>query len=125
MIEIHPLRDKEKLSKLYAENGVSFGDDSIAITAADGDEILGYCLFDLTAECGVVHSVYPIEDIPFADGLLRSALHVCVENGKSTAYYSEGAPMELFEKLGFIKNTEKRELDVDKLFSSCKNCQNT
>lgn len=122
MIEIHPLRDREKLSVLYKQCGVEFGEDSIAIIASDGEEILGNCLFDLKGDHGVIHSIQPTDDFPFADGLLRSALHVCVENGKTEVFYSENAPESLFSTLKFIKNAEKRELDVNKLFSSCQNC---
>lgn len=123
MIEIHPLRDYEKLLPLYKSAGIQMNQNSMAIVAADGNEILGNCLFDIDETCTVVHSIDPIDDISFADGLLRSALHVGVENGKMTAYYSENAPVKLFEMLKFIKNAENRELNVEKLFSSCKNCQ--
>ena len=122
MIEIHPLRDKLLLSELYKKHGVAFGDTSIAIVASDGEEVLGCCLFDMTKESGEVHFIEPVSDVMFADGLLRSALHVCVENGVNIVFYSENAPVSLFERLKFIKNADKRELNVDKLFSSCKNC---
>lgn len=122
MIEIHPLRDREQLEALYGKYSVPFCDDSIAIVASDGDEILGCCLFDMTNQMGVVHFVDPIDDVMFADGLLRSALHVLVENGVDTAFYSENAPVSLFLKLQFVKNAETRELNVEKLFTSCKNC---
>lgn len=122
MIEIHPLRDKEKLTKIYKEQGITMGDNSIAILATDGDEILGSCLFDLDDNAVTIHAINPVDDVYFADGLLRSALHVGVENGKNVAFYSNSAPEKLFETLGFIKNLEKKELNVDKLFSSCQNC---
>ncbi|MBE6798831.1 MAG: hypothetical protein E7525_03520 [Ruminococcaceae bacterium] len=122
MIEIHPLRDREKLVVIYAKYSVPFGDDSIAIVASDGDELLGCCLFDLDKSKETVHYIDPQDDIMFADGLLRSALHVAVENGIESAFYSENAPVSLFERLQFIKNAETRELNVEKLFTSCKNC---
>lgn len=122
MIEIHPLRDREKLEVLYKKYSVPFGADSIAIVASDGDEVLGCCLFDLDKSCETVHFIEPQSDVMFADGLLRSALHVAVENGIESAFYSENAPEALFNGLGFIKNAETRELNVEKLFTSCKNC---
>lgn len=121
MIEIRPLRETNALAKLYSDNNINMNKNSIAIVATDGDEVLGFCLFDLD-ESVVVHLISPRNDIAFADGLLRSALHVGVENGIMTAFYSEKASKEIFEKLRFIKNADKRELNVEKLFSSCQNC---
>ena len=122
MIEIHPLRDKEKLARLYKENNITLTVDSMAIVASDREDILGFCLFDLNSKEGFVHHVSPIDDISFADGILRSALHVCVENGVMDVFYTEKSPEKLFETLKFIKSAEKRELDVNRLFTSCKNC---
>ena len=122
MIEIHPLRDIENLKKLYKKSNVQMSDCSMAIVASDNDEVLGYCLFDMRDNDLMIFSIEPTDDVNFADGLLRSALHVGVENGRMTAFYSENAPEKLFSTLGFIKNAEKRELNVNKLFSSCQNC---
>ena len=122
MIEIHPLRDIENLKKLYKKSNVQMSDCSMAIVASDNDEVLGYCLFDMRDNDLMIFSIEPTDDVSFADGLIRSALHVGVENGRMTAFYSENAPEKLFSTLGFIKNAEKRELNVNKLFSSCQNC---
>lgn len=125
MIEIHPLREKDKLAKLYVESNVKMNENSMAVVCADGDDVLGFCLFDMLADSLVVHSLEPQDDLYLADGILRSALHVGVENGIVSAFYSENAPKDVFSKLKFIKNEENRELNVDKLFSSCKNCDIT
>ena len=122
MIEIHPLRDIENLKKLYKKSNVQMSDCSMAIVASDNDEVLGYCLFDMRDNDLMIFSIEPTDDVSFADGLIRSALHVGVENGRMTAFYAENAPEKLFSTLGFIKNAEKRELNVNKLFSSCQNC---
>ncbi len=125
MIEIHPLREKSELAELYKNSGVLMNENSVAVTAKDGDEVLGFCLFDECKDGLVIHALEPTDDLFLADGILRSALHVGVENGIMTAFYSETAPLNVFEKLKFIKNAEKRELSVEKLFSSCQNCSNT
>lgn len=122
MIEIHPLRDKEKLAKLYVDSNVKMNENSMAVVCADVEDILGFCLFDMLADSLVVHSLEPQNDLMLSDGILRSALHVGVENGIMSAFYSENAPKDVFSKLKFIKIEENRELNVDKLFSSCKNC---
>ena len=125
MIEIHPLRDKGKLAKLYVENNVKMNENSIAVVCADGDDILGFCLFDMLDDSLLLHSLEPKNDLFLLDGILRCALHVGVENGIMSAFYSENAPVDVFSKLKFIKNNENREINVDKLFSSCKNCDIT
>ena len=122
MIEIHPLREADKLIPLYKEAGIELNKNSMAVVAQDGEEILGNCLFDLTDEFFMLHSIQPKDDLYFADGLLRSALHVSAENNIMTAYYSKSAPIDLVNKLGFIKNAEKNELDIEKLFKSCESC---
>ena len=125
MIEIHPLRDTVKLAELYKSAETLMNDASMAVVASDKDEILGFCLFELNNDSLLVHSLEPKEDVYFADGILRAALHVGVENGKNKAFYSENAPEKLFESLKFIKNAEKKQLDVEKLFSSCQSCANS
>ncbi len=125
MIEIHPLRDKEKLTALYSSADVPMTEASMAVVASDGDEVLGFCLFELNDQALLLHALEPKSDKFFADGILRSALHVGVENGRNDAFYSETAPEQLFQELGFIKNAELRSLNVGKLFSSCQSCANS
>ena len=125
MIEIHPLRDKSKLAGYYKAAGANMNDNSMAVVATDGDDVLGNCLFDMNDDHLLVHHLEPKNDMYFADGLLRAALHVGVENGKMLAFYSDTAPFALFKDLGFIKNAENNELNVEKLFSSCQKCANS
>ncbi len=125
MIEIHPLRDTLKLAELYKKDSIALTDCSMAVVASDGDEVLGYCLFEMGNDSLLIHALEPKEDVFFADGILRSALHVGVENGRNEAFYSKSAPEKLFDTLKFIKNAENRELNVAKLFSSCQSCENS
>ena len=125
MIEIHPLRDTDKLCELYKKQSVTMNEYSMAVVASDREEILGFCLFEMKKDGLLVHSLEPKDDALFADGILRSALHVGVENGVNEAFYSESAPEKLFDTLKFIKNAENRELNVGKLFSSCQSCGNS
>ncbi len=70
-----------------------------------------------------VRCIEPEGDIMFADGLLRSALHIGTENGIMTAFYSDEAPVHLLKKsLNLLKAKLKKELDVSLIFKSCKNC---
>ena len=122
MLEIHPVREIARLQPLYKKHELVLSDDCMAVFAMDGEEMIGYSLFSLGAHDISVKALVPTDDIMLADGILRSALHVAVENGKTNAFYEETAPEDVFKTLGFIKNIEKKSLDINKLFSSCQSC---
>lgn len=119
MITVSPEKDKSLVEKLFSQNGVAVGEFSSAVIAKFGDEILGYCLYDLEERKITVHKISPENDIMLADGILRSALHVAAERSVMNAYYSNSASETLFEKLCFIKSKEEKTLDIDKLFGGC------
>ena len=122
MISVLPLRDKNELTRLYSERGIEYTDNSIAVVAKQKDEVLGCCLFTLDEDSVTVLSIEPVSDIMLADGILRSALHVGVENGKNKAYWKGGGMTELFKKLHFVENEDEHSLKVSKLFESCCGC---
>ena len=122
MITVLPVKDGSRLAALFAAAGLKQTADAAAVEAMDGEESLGYCLFGLDDKRIEVRALEPAADRYMADGLLRSALHVAVTRGVMAAFYADTAPLKLLKSLGFIKNDENRELDIDKLFSSCQNC---
>lgn len=119
MISVLPCRDKEKLTKLFNKHNLSIDEFSSCVIASQDDEILGYGLFSLTPKKITVFTIEPQNDLPLADGILRSVLHVAAENFVLDAFYTEYAPVELFRVLSFIKNEEEKRLDIDKLFGGC------
>lgn len=122
MIYLGPIKNKEEIGKLFLENGISFGEYSGCVSATCGQEVLGYCLYDLTPNKMIVHLINPLSDIPLADGILRSTLHVAAEKSIMDAFYSETLPEDFLEKIGFIKDKSEKTLQIDKLFQSCCNC---
>lgn len=123
MITVLPVENPERLAALYEAAGLVQPADGGGVEAKDGEESLGYCLYRFNEEAMTVLALEPAADRLMADGVLRSALHVAVTRGIPAAYYGDTAPVQLFRSLGFIKNDENRELDIGKLFSSCKNCE--
>ena len=123
MISVLPCYDNEKIIKLFKKHNLNADQFSGCVIATQNDETLGYCLYSLTAKEITVFEVCPQGDIPLADGILRSALHVAAENFVLDAFYADCAPVELFRMLGFIKNEDEKRLDIDKLFGGC-NCHN-
>lgn len=118
MISVLPIEDKEKIKKLFDENNLEFNGDSNGVEAKDKDEVLGYCLFYLDTKRITVLCVKPENDLPLADGILRSALHVAAERSIMDARYTDDFE-PLFEKLSFIKNKSEKTLNIDKLFGGC------
>lgn len=122
MISVLPLKDKKELTELYSEHGIEYTDNRIAVVARQKNEVLGCCLFSLDEDSVTVLLIEPVSDIMLADGILRSALHVGVENGKNSAYWKGSGMTELFKRLDFIKNEDERSLKIEKLFQSCCGC---
>lgn len=123
MISVLPCRDSAKIEELFNKHSLEINEHSGCVIARQKDEMLGYCLYNLTATAMTVFVVEPQNDIPLSDGILRSALHVAAENFVFDTFYSDCSPIELFRNLGFIKNEEEKRLNIDKLFGGC-NCSN-
>ena len=119
MISVLPCHDSEKIKELFSMHNLTANEFSGCVIAEQNDEVLGYCLYDLTQKAMTVFAVEPQKDIPLADGILRSALHVAAENFVLDAFYSDCAPVELFRMLMFIKNEDEKRLNIDMLFGGC------
>ncbi len=119
MITLAPLTDKEKIRAAWEDNGLTYSDISGCVTERCGDEALGYCLYTLDSEKMVILRLVTTDDAAFADGLLRSTLHVAAERSVLNAFYEGEETERLCEKLGFILNHDEKRLDTDKLFKSC------
>jgi len=122
MIQVLPSKDKEQIEKAFGESGFDFCETSGLVAAKERDTILGYCLYDLTDEKMTLLKIEPQNDILLADGIIRSTLHVGTERFVLDAYYIDPNLDELFTKLDFVKDKEKRQLNTDKLFGGC-HCQ--
>ena len=122
MITVLPIEDNAALEQLFNKEDIFFNSESCGVIANDGNEQIGYCLFSLSNNGAEILRLEPRDNLLLADGILRSALHVAICRGTIKAYYSENAPEELFCKLGFVTDKEKRMLDVTKLFKKCSSC---
>ncbi len=122
MITLAPLRNEEGTEKIFNEKNICFNACSDCLLARDGEEILGFCLYDLDKNKILIKYLEPLNDIYLADGILRSTLHIAAENGVMQAFYDETLSEEFLEKIGFIKERKEKSLDIDKLFKSCCGC---
>lgn len=119
MISVLPCHDSKKIIELFTLHNLTANEFSGCVIAEQSGEMLGYCLYDLTPKTMTVFTVEPQKDIPLADGILRSALHVAAENFVLDVFYADCAPIELFRLLNFVKNYDEKRLNIDMLFGGC------
>lgn len=120
MISLAPVKDKNVIGKMFKDNSVEYGENSGCLTAEGPDGLMGYSLYSLDSERMIVYKIFPESDLPLADGILRSTLHIAAQRSVMDAYCAEDSK-QLCEKLGFIKDRASGLLDIDRLFSDC--CQ--
>lgn len=125
MIYLSPLEDEAKIKQTFEEKNILFKGKPGCVTAVCGDKTLGFSLYEIENGKMTVHYIEPSEDIPLADGILRSTLHIAAERGIMQAFYGPSLSKELLKKTGFIKNEEQKLLNIDKLFMSCCDCEKT
>lgn len=122
MISVLPSKNKEEIKSLFDKHSLEYNEFSGCVIAQCGEEKLGYCLYSLDSKKMIVLDIEPKNDLALADGILRSAIHNAVCAKVIKVYYSENAPVDIFEKLGFILSSKDKTLDVSKLFKSCHSC---
>ena len=93
------------------------------MAAVDRDEVLSFSVFSLSDNSMIIEHIVPEDDIPLADGMLRSTIHVGLTRGKSEVFYADTVSLKLLETLRFIKDPERKLLNSDKLFQSCCDCK--
>ena len=120
MISLAPVKDKSTIVKMIKDNSVEYGENSGCLTAVGPDGLMGYSLYSLDSEKMVIYKIFPESDLPLADGILRSTLHIAAQRSVMDTYCTEDTE-QLCEKLGFIKDRASLRLDIDRLFSDC--CQ--
>ena len=122
MLTLAPLKDREEIKNIFGSKNIEYNEFSGVVTAVCGEETLGLCLYNLTADKIIILLIEPIEDIPLADGILRSTLHVAAERSIMNAFYADTVPEKFLRTIDFIKSEQEKSLQIDKLFKSCCNC---
>lgn len=122
MLTLAPMGDRAQIESIFNEKGIAVSEFSGCVTAKNGDEVLGLCLYELTDKKITVYYIEPLNDIPLADGILRSTLHVAAERSVMNAFYADTVSEKFLNTIGFIKSAEEKSLDIDKLFKSCQSC---
>ena len=123
MLTLAPLKNKAEVEAIFKAKNIPFNEFSGVVTANDGTCVIGMSLYELTNDKMTVFYIEPVSDIPLADGILRSTLHIAAERSIMSAYYAEPMDISFLKKIDFIKNEEEKSLQIDKLFKSCCSCK--
>ncbi len=123
MLTLAPLKDNKEIENIFESNNLEFNEFSGVLTAFDGKEVIGKSLYYLENDKITVLFIEPLDDIPLADGILRSTLHIAAEKSIMNAYYAQTLPESFLKKIDFIKSEAEKSLQIDKLFKSCCSCK--
>ena len=120
MLVLKEFENKSEAKVFYIEQGLEFNDNSSGLYAKDGEEIIGYCLFDIDATEMNIRAISPQNDLMLLDGIIRSTLHIAASRNIEKAIYSENTPEKILKTLGFVK--EQNSLNINKLFENKCSC---
>ncbi len=123
MLTVKPEKNPNAVKDLFLQKNIPYTAHAMAVLAKEGEEQVGCCLFTVNGGIATILDLEPQEDFFLADGILRSALHVALCNGVTDAFYDNLALEPFLLKDRFIKNQEIKQLEIEKLFSSCCNCE--
>ena len=119
MLEIKIVEDAMLAQKLCKQCGIENTEHKNVMAAFDGQEVIGFSVFAINETSLTLFRIVPEDDILLADGMLRSTLHVAATRGLNNACYDGSMNEQLLNKLKFIKDREKKQLDIDRLFADC------
>lgn len=119
MIKIAPISGKQEVKNFFDKADLGMNKNSGCVVAKSGEEVLGFCLYELYSKGITVLYIEPKDDLGLADGILRSTLHVAAHHSAMDARYEGEENEGLFAKLGFILDKNNKKLDIDKLFRGC------
>ena len=114
--------EKEEGKTFFQKENLNFNVNSYCLCAKDGQEVLGYSLFDIENQKMIIRAIEPQNDLMLLDGVLRSTLHIAASRNLTEAIWSDNAPEKIFKTLGFIN--EQNTLNIGKLYESkCCGCK--
>lgn len=119
MITILPLRDREALNKLNADENLSC---SHAYCMMDGSEICAYVLYDMHEEHGELVKLGGMYIPSIADGLCRAALASLSDIGINKAFVSEQVMQALGTQFALTKDGSNEIRSILAVLHHCEGC---
>lgn len=122
MIEVNVVKDFYETKKIFEEYNVLFQENCYCMSAKDGNELLGICLFKYDEDSVIIKELQPRNDLSIIDGVLRSTFFVASNRNIEKAFFDNDNLTDIFRKLDFIENIENKSLKLKKIFDSCGCC---
>lgn len=122
MIEVNVIKDFFETKKIFEDYNIVFGENCYCMSAKDGEDVLGICLFKYEEDSVIIKELQPRNDLSIIDGVLRSTFFVASNRKIEKAFYDNDNLINVFEKLDFIDNIENKSLKLKKIFDSCGCC---
>ncbi len=124
MIKVQIVEDNKLAEELCQRAELSLTDTRFVMAAEDRGEILAFSVFSVENNEMMLEYLFPKEDALMADAIIRSTLHIAATRNLREVYYGEKCSEKLLSVLRFIKDKDKKTLDLSKLFEdSCSGCK--
>lgn len=121
MLTMKPV-EQNQIEKFYDEHNQPMESGGQAITAYEGEKLLGAVFFSLTDNECLIRRIDYNQDKWVCDGLLRAALNFAANRNILIAQLGQDTPKNVFVELEYIKDDTETEINIYKFFNSCKNC---
>lgn len=119
MLEIKIVTDRTAVAEICAGCGI-FDIERLNVMAAfDSGRVIAFTVFTMDRHSLTIERIEPQDDLPLADGMVRSTLHIAAERGLEKAYYTDSVDEEFLKRFRFVKNAQQKELDIGILFTDC------
>ncbi len=121
MIHVKPATT-EDITELYGNDILNGANAMIAEDTETGERV-GHSKFSIIGGDFTLGEVVPAEkDIWLCDLIARATMNYAVNRGILTCNLAENAPKHAFKLLNYIETEEISQIDIIRLFTSCKNC---
>lgn len=115
MIKMLRITDDEKLIFLNEKEGVNA---SYAYGLFDGNELLGYLLFDINDDEALLLKIR-CENNLLKDGLTRAVLNYVLLQGVSKANFSDDFEISFLKEYKIINDDTRKIDNIEEVFKKC------
>ncbi len=113
MLRIVPITDRNELQR-YNEEQNQTSDYGYSIL--QNGQVLGYCLFSIEGDMGVIQCVNT-KELSLFDGVVRAVLAFMQAGGIDKASFLESIDDNMLEKLRFVSDTSRTVSSIEGFFS--------
>lgn len=113
MLKILPISNKIKLQEYCTTTGLSC---EYGYEITERGESLGYCLFDIIENKGVVRYISVTDKLLF-DGIVRATMSYLLENKIDTLKFDDTVDQDLLTKCLFVTDTTNTIHSIEQFFS--------